>query len=229
MPQPRYEGVLFDLDGTLLDTAPDFVDALNRLLHIKTMPPLPDQLIRSHVSHGARALVALAFGDGREDFESLRQEFLDIYAKHLSRKTRLFDGFEALLARLVEHDLPWGIVTNKPERYTLMILDALRLDPAPATVICPDHVSRTKPDPEPMLLAASQLGVAPDRCVYVGDHRRDIEAGRAAGMTTIAAVYGYIDANDPPKTWGADHLAERPGDLLSLLFNHHAQPEDLTV
>lgn len=229
MSQPRYAGVLFDLDGTLLDTAPDFVDALNRMLHLKAMPPLADELIRSHVSHGSRALINLAFGDNHDDSELLRLEFLEIYTEHLSRKTRLFDGLEVLLTRLAKHNVPWGIVTNKPELYTHMILSDLRLQPAPAAVVCPDHVSRTKPDPEPMLLAARQLTVNPDRCVYVGDHRRDIEAGQAAGMTTIAAAYGYIDDSDLPKSWGADYLVEHPGDLLSLLFDHQVQTEDLTV
>ncbi len=229
MSPTRYAGVLFDLDGTLLDTAPDFVDALNHLLHLKGQAPLADAVIRSHVSHGARALVALAFGQGRDDFEQLRREFLDIYAEHLSRKTRLFDGFERLLEQLAEHRIPWGIVTNKPALYTEMILADLQLAPAPGTVICPDHVSRTKPDPEPMLLAASQLGVAAARCVYVGDHRRDIEAGRAAGMTTIAAAYGYIDESDLPETWEADHIVTRPTDLQSLIFTPTQLPEDMTV
>lgn len=222
MLRPRYEGVLFDLDGTLLDTAPDFVDALNRLLHLKNMSPLPPELIRNHVSHGSRALVALAFGDGRDDYETLRLEFLDIYAEHLSRKTRLFEGFDALLAQVAQNRVPWGIVTNKPERYTRMILDDLRLSPAPGTVVCPDHVEHTKPDPEPMFLAATQLGVPAQRCVYVGDHRRDIEAGRAAGMTTIAAAYGYIDDDDPARSWAADHLVEHPSELMSLLFDRYA-------
>lgn len=222
MLRPRYDGVLFDLDGTLLDTAPDFVDSLNRLLGLKEMSPLPPELIRNHVSHGSRALVALAFGDGRDDYEALRQEFLAIYAEHLSRKTRLFDGFEPLLAQIAHNRLPWGIVTNKPELYTRMILEDLRLSPAPGTVVCPDHVQHTKPDPEPMFLAATQLGVAPHRCVYVGDHRRDIEAGRAAGMTTIAAAYGYIDDDDPASSWAADHLVEHPSDLTPLLFDRHA-------
>ncbi|WP_323844662.1 HAD-IA family hydrolase [Microbulbifer magnicolonia] len=213
------KAVLFDLDGTLFDTAPDFIVVLNQLRHQEQLPPLPDDTIRSVVSNGARALVTLGFGkdEGHPAFDGLRQRLLDLYLAHLAEKTVLFPGIQALLENLAENEIAWGIVTNKPVAYTTPLLRAFSHLPAPAAVICPDHVTNRKPDPEPVLLACSQIGCAPAEAIYVGDHERDIIAGRDAGMPTIACSYGYIDDGDDPADWGADHLVHSADEIWPLL------------
>ncbi|SHE77768.1 phosphoglycolate phosphatase [Microbulbifer donghaiensis] len=217
------KAVLFDLDGTLFDTAPDFIVVLNQLRHQELLPPLPDETIRSVVSNGARALVTLGFGkdEGDAAFEGLRQRLLDLYLAHLAEKTVPFPGIETLLDNLAAHDIAWGIVTNKPEAYTVPLMQAFTRLPAPGAVICPDHVTNRKPDPEPVLLACSQIGCNPEEAVYVGDHERDIVAGRAAGMPTIACRYGYIDEGDDPANWGADHLVDTAHEIWPLLLKHY--------
>lgn len=213
------KAVLFDLDGTLFDTAPDFIVVLNQLREQEQLPPLPDATIRSVVSNGARALVTLGFGKDESDpaFEGLRQRLLDLYLAHLAEKTVPFPGIESLLDRLAAEDIAWGIVTNKPEAYTVPLMQAFTRLPAPGAVICPDHVSKRKPDPEAVLLACSQIGCEPLEAVYVGDHERDIAAGRNAGMPTIACRYGYIDEGDDPANWGADHLVDSAEEIWPLL------------
>ncbi|SDZ86486.1 HAD family hydrolase [Microbulbifer marinus] len=213
------KAVLFDLDGTLFDTAPDFIVVLNQLRHQEQLPPLSDDTIRSVVSNGARALVTLGFGkdEGDPAFDGLRQRLLDLYLAHLAEKTVPFPGIEKLLDNLAAHNIAWGIVTNKPEAYTVPLMQAFKHLPTPAAVICPDHVTNRKPDPEPVLLACSQIGCGPDEAVYVGDHERDIRAGRAAGMPTIACRYGYIDNGDDPGNWGADHLVDSAEEIWPLL------------
>ena len=217
------KAVLFDLDGTLFDTAPDFIVVLNQLRHQEQLPPLPDETIRSVVSNGARALVALGFGkdEGDPAFDGLRQRLLDLYLAHLAEKTVPFPGIEELLDSLSAHDIAWGIVTNKPEAYTVPLMMAFEHLPTPGAVICPDHVTNRKPDPEPVLLACSQIGCRPEEAVYVGDHERDIAAGRAAGMPTIACSYGYIDAGDSAANWGADHLVDSADQIWPLLQKHY--------
>lgn len=214
-----YQAVLFDLDGTLLDTAPDFAICLNQLLVKKNRPPLPAPKIRALVSNGSAGLIAYAFQCSEQDpgFAAIRAEFLDIYLGNLCQLTRPFPGIETLLTRLGGRDTPWGIVTNKPDRYTRAILEALDLQPAPQTVICPDHVTHVKPHPEPVLKACQELNVAPRHVVFIGDHRRDIESGRHAGTATVAAAYGYID-DDCPHTWGAHRLVNSAEELHDLLF-----------
>lgn len=215
------DAVLFDLDGTLLDTAPDFAAVLNRQLAAHGRSPLSYDTIRSAVSQGARAVVALGFGDRYAldsiDFEGIRQEFLNSYLQHLADETRLFPGMDTLLTTLEARGIPWGIVTNKPSLYTTPLLAALKLDSRCKVTICPDMVTHTKPHPEPMLKAASLLGITPERCVYVGDHVRDIEAGHQAGMTTVAVSYGYIQEGDNPADWNADHLVDTVFELSQLL------------
>lgn len=217
------KAVLFDLDGTLFDTAPDFIVVLNQLRHQEQLPPLPDDAIRSVVSNGARALVTLGFGkdEGHPAFEGLRQRLLDLYLAHLAEKTVPFPGIEGLLDNLAAQGIAWGIVTNKPEAYTVPLMQAFAHLPAPGAVICPDHVAKRKPDPEPVLLACSQIGCRPQDAVYVGDHERDIAAGRAAGMPTIACSYGYIDEGDSPANWGADHLVDSADEIWPLLQKHY--------
>lgn len=217
----RPEAVLFDLDGTLIDTAPDFIAVLNRQLLAHGREPRPAAQIRASVSQGSKAVVALGFADRHApdspEFEGLRQEFLQSYLRHIADESRLFPGMEALLTSLESRGTPWGIVTNKPSLYTLPLLKALRLDLRCKVAICPDMVSQTKPHPEPMLKAAHALGVKPETCVYVGDHRRDIDAGRNAGMTTVAVGYGYILEGDSPHDWAADHTVETVAELAQLL------------
>ena len=212
--------VLFDLDGTLLDTAPDFVTATNRLLTAKNRPELHPEHVRQLVSHGSVGIIEFAFDLPKEhpDFEPLRQELLGFYLQNLADKTRLFPGMEELLTMLGAKGIPWGIVTNKPELYTQAILEQLPISPAPATVICPDHVSNTKPDPESIYLACRKLGVEPRNSIYIGDHPRDIQAGLNAGSTTIAALYGYLADDDNPEDWGAHHQVNCATEIVNILF-----------
>lgn len=212
-------GVMFDLDGTLLDTAPDFVVVVNRLLAEHDRPPLADVTIRRRVSNGARALVELAFGvaPGDPDYDPLRERLLAIYSDHLAVHTALFPGLQTLLTALGERHLPWGVATNKPAAYTLPLMEQLALQPPPQSIICPDHVSERKPHPESLFLAAKHLGCEPSHIVYVGDHRRDIECGQQAGAITIAAAYGYIEDGDNVDAWGADYRVEHGADILPIL------------
>ncbi len=220
MTAPRFSAVLFDLDGTLLDTAPDFITSLNLLLAARNREPLPGELIRAAVTHGSPGLITLAFGYGPGDpaFEPVRRELLDIYMDNMTRETRPFPGVEDLLSRLEAAAIPWGIVTNKPSIFTFAILDQLPFAVAPAAVVCPDHVKNSKPDPEPVLLACNQLGITPGESLYVGDHRRDIQSGLNAGTRTAAAAYGYIDATEDPFSWGADHVVSSFPEIESIVF-----------
>jgi phosphoglycolate phosphatase len=211
----RFDALLLDLDGTLLDTAPDMGGALNRLRAERGLGPLDEREIRPVVSHGAMRLVALGFpAAAGEEFEALRRRFLEIYAMNLADGTRLFPGFEDVLQRLEAQGLPWGIVTNKPGWLTDPLLDALGLAERAACTVSGDTLAERKPHPLPLLHAAGLMRVRPDRCVYVGDAERDIQAGRAAGMTTLVAAYGYISADDQPERWQAHGIVHAPGELL---------------
>lgn len=217
----KYRAVLFDLDGTLLDTAPDFLTCTNRLLANKGMPLLAEDDMRRLVTHGSAGIVrgVFALEQDHPDFEPLRQELLALYFENLADRTQPFPGITELLTELTQQQIPWGIVTNKPERYTLAILHQLPLmGAAPAAVVCPDHVQRTKPDPESVLLACQMLAVSPEQTVFIGDHLRDIEAGLRAGTATIAAGYGYLDENEDPTSWGADHTVTCATQLAKLIF-----------
>lgn len=215
-----FKALLFDLDGTLLDTAPDFVTALNKQLGLHGCEPLPDSAVRTSVTNGSIGLIQTGFGlsPDHQEFEPLREEFLELYFANLADKTVMFDGLAQVLEQCTQQDIPWGIVTNKPSRYTDAVLQQLPLQGA-ATVICPDHVAQPKPHPEPMFLACKEIDIAPADCLYVGDHIRDIEAGRAAGMRTIAAAWGYIEAGQNIHQWNADWVVEQSQQLHSLLFN----------
>jgi phosphoglycolate phosphatase len=207
--------LLLDLDGTLLDTAPDMGGALNLLRAEHGLEPLPGELIRPVVSHGAMRLVALGFPQATGDaFESLRRRFLDLYAANLAVGTRLFPGFEAVLDYLDARRLPWGIVTNKPGWLTDPLLAALDLDRRAACAVSGDTLAERKPHPLPLLHAARLVGVDPGRCVYVGDAERDIQAGRAAGMTTVVAAYGYISDDEDPRAWQPHGVVNSPDQLL---------------
>lgn len=219
--------LLLDLDGTLLDTAPDMGGALNRLRAEHGLEPLPADVIRPVVSHGAMRLVALGFPAASGDaFESLRLRFLELYAANLAIGTRLFPGIEAVLDSLESRGLPWGIVTNKPGWLTDPLLAALDLDRRAACTVSGDTLPERKPHPLPLLHAARLVGVPPERCVYVGDAERDIQAGRAAGMTTVVAAYGYLAPHDDPHAWQPHGVVNSPDELLRWIDDRAAALSD---
>lgn len=211
--------VMFDLDGTLLDTAPDFIVVVNQLLAEQQRPMLAADIIRNGVSNGSKALIKLAFDIDEADvqFEPLRQRLLELYLAHIAVYTIPFPGIAELLCKLADNKIPWGIATNKPATYTLPLMAALNLKPAPLSVICPDHVVRSKPDPESLFLASSQLGCSPDEIIYIGDHKRDIDCGKRAGSITIAAAYGYIDQDDDPGSWNADYCVNQVNEIWPII------------
>jgi N-acetyl-D-muramate 6-phosphate phosphatase len=210
--------ILFDLDGTLADTAPDLAAALNAMLIADGRAPLPFAAVRPWVSWGAVRLIRLGYGDELEAarLAELRRRFLACYEACLCRESRLFPGIDEALAALEFAAVPWGIVTNKPGWLTEPLLAALGLGGRAGTVISGDTLPFAKPHPMPLLHAARELGVPASQCIYVGDNVRDIEAGRAAGMYTIAAAWGYIPADDDPVAWQADRLMHAPGGLSPL-------------
>lgn len=210
--------LLLDLDGTLLDTAPDMGGALNRLRMEHDLEPLPPATIRPVVSHGAVRLVKLGFPEARgAEFERLRLRFLEVYSQHLAEETQPFPGLLDVLGILEERDLPWGVVTNKPAWLTDPLMTRLGLFARAGCVVSGDTVAERKPHPLPLLHAADLIGVAPQHCVYVGDAERDIQAGRAAGMRTVVAAYGYIGAEDSPAEWNATGIIDHPRQLLAWL------------
>ncbi|MBU6955008.1 HAD family hydrolase [Hahella sp. HN01] len=215
----RPEAVFFDLDGTLIDTAPDFFRVMNMQRSQRGMPDMAYEAVRKTVSDGARAMVKLSFAmeETDADFEPLRQELLDLYLRHIAVDSRLFAGFETLLTLMEGQGIHWGVITNKPRLYSEALLEALGLSSRMAALVCPDDVSRTKPDPEPMLLASRLADCDPQKCWYVGDHIRDIQAGANAGMLTIAAAYGYLDEPEAALAWNADHVAHSVEDVAALL------------
>jgi N-acetyl-D-muramate 6-phosphate phosphatase len=212
------KAVLFDLDGTLADTAPDLAYAVNCMRLSRQLPALPVAATRAYTSMGARGLLGIGLDVTPEhpDYEAMRDEFLSIYADNLCRETRLFPGMAELLDELERRGLRWGVVTNKAERYTHPLLKLLGVDHRAACVIGGDTTGKTKPDPAPLFAATDRMGIAAEYCIYVGDDRRDVEAGRAAGMRTIVAKFGYLHGNDP-ETWAADAMIDTPGDLLLYL------------
>ncbi|EHQ52659.1 2-phosphoglycolate phosphatase [Ectothiorhodospira sp. PHS-1] len=211
--------VLFDLDGTLADTAPDMHAALVALQREQGVPALPFETVRNQVSNGGAALVRLAFPDAEGDrFETLRLRFLNLYAEHyLCLETRLFPGMETLLQTIENQGLNWGIVTNKPAWLTDPLVRAMDLHQRAVTVISGDTTPQRKPHPMPMLLACEQAACQPAECLYVGDAERDIQAGRAAGTHTLVALYGYIDDAQAAATWGADAAIDHPEQILPWL------------
>ncbi len=211
--------VLFDLDGTLVDSAPDLAGAANDLRVGRGLPPLPYEVLRPVASAGARGLVGAAFGlaPGDEGFPALRDAFLDRYAERLLSQTRVFDAVDTLLAALDSAGLRWGIVTNKAMRFTAPIVAGLGLAERAAAVVAGDSTPHIKPHPEPLLHAARAVGVDPNRCAYVGDDLRDMQAGRAAGMATLVAAWGYLGHGEPIDAWGADQVLAEPAALLNWL------------
>jgi phosphoglycolate phosphatase len=210
--------VLFDLDGTLLDTAPDMIGALNALRNERSCPPLPFAAARPQVSHGAAALVRLGFPEVPDpDREALRIRFLELYSARLAEETRPFASVPELLAAIERAGIPWGVVTNKPGWLTDPLLQALGLTSRARVIVSGDTVAERKPHPLPLLHAAQQLGVPPADCLYVGDAARDIEAARAAGMHAIVALFGYIDPLEAPQNWPAHGWISSPLELLDWL------------
>ncbi len=215
----RLSAVLFDLDGTLLDSAPDFVAVIDAMRAARELPPVEEARIRAVVSGGARAMVLAGFDIDplSDEFEPLRLEFLERYLDNCAIKSCLYDGMHELLEDIEAARLKWGVVTNKHVRFAAPILERLGLAERAAVLVCPDHVARSKPDPEPVLLACRQLGVDPASVLFVGDDLRDIESGRAAGTKTAAVRYGYIHPDDNPGHWGADVIVDHPLELRSVL------------
>ena len=215
-----YKGVFFDLDGTLADTAPDLVAAANQLLIARNLPPKPYEVLRPCASAGARGLIGGAFGINPEhpDFVPLRDEFFSNYEKALLVNSVIFEGVDHLLNQLDEAKLPWGIVTNKSERFTHPLTELMGLRQRAVSTVCGDTTPHSKPHPEPILHAARIANIDPSKSVYVGDDIRDIIAGKAAGMMTIAAAYGYCGCEEPPEAWGADYLVRHPKELLQIIF-----------
>ncbi|WOJ95250.1 HAD-IA family hydrolase [Congregibacter variabilis] len=217
-PGARLRGVIFDLDGTLIDTADDFIPVVQQLRAECGHPPMAAPRIRASVSNGSRALVALALdlSDKDPDFEVYRQRLLTLYSEVLGCHSALYPGVSALLKQLEDKGIAWGIATNKPREYTLPLLAKLGL--TPASVVCPDDVTHAKPHPESLEKGCRELRCEISEAVYLGDHLRDIQAGQRAGMFTIAAAYGYIETGDSAHNWGADLVAQRSEDLCGLLF-----------
>jgi len=214
------KAVIFDLDGTLVDTADEFVPVVQRLRAEHGRDAMDPQRIRASVSNGARALVSLGL-DMHEDepeFESKRLRLLDLYSEVLGTMASPYPGIENLLARLHDRGISWGISTNKPRAYTEPLLAQLAIQPPPGSVVCPDDIGNRKPHPESLYRNCLDLHCAPHEAIYVGDHVRDIEAGRRAGMYTIAAAYGYIEPGDDPLRWGANAQARCSEELLELIL-----------
>ena len=211
--------MLFDLDGTLVDTAPDLVNALNAVLHQEGLTPYPLDQIRPTVSHGTVAMLNHAFGNSQPeiDFKRRQQVFLDYYLANICVQSQLFTGMSLLLNTLQTKGIPWGVVTNKPHYLTVPLMRALGLVEQASSIVSGDTLSVAKPHPEPLLLAAQQCGVNPTECLYIGDAQRDIIAGQRAGMRTVVAQYGYLSAADLVEDWQADFRIQTPLELLRFI------------
>ena len=209
------EALLLDLDGTLIDTAGDLAAAVNKLLEMHDRPRLPFEALRPYVSQGGLTMVSIAFNLDRHSDRAheLWQQYLKIYAANISHHSRLFDGMEDVLERVETTGIAWGIVTNKPEYLTMPLLRDLDLEHRAGCIVGGDTVSEAKPSPAPVLHACKVLGIAPRNALMVGDDRRDIDAGRAAGSRTVAATWGYIQPHDAPAQWGADMMLDHPSQL----------------
>jgi len=219
-PGRSLKAVLFDLDGTLIDTAGDFIPVVQTLRAEAGLVPLAEARIRATVSNGARALVTLALGltDGDDSFEDRRLRLLDLYGRIIGRNAALYPGMATLLGEIEGRGLAWGIATNKPRALTESLLETLGLEPG--SLVCPDDVAQRKPHPESIERACTELACVPPDVIYIGDHHRDIEAGRRAGAYTIAAAYGYIEDGDSAAAWAADAIAPQSEDVAALVFQN---------
>ena len=217
MPLPQ--AVLFDLDGTLIDSAPDLGAAADKMRTDRGLPSLDDELYRPMAGSGARGMLEIAFAMKPEhpDYEAYKDEFLNNYERAMTVRTAVFDGVHELLAHLANLGLQWGVVTNKQQRFTLPLTAQIPMFAAAQSIISGDTTPHAKPHPEPLFEAARRLQLPPEQCWYVGDDERDILAGKAAGMTTVAAHYGYLGSQDQVQSWGADHIIHSPLALADLL------------
>lgn len=215
----KLEAVLFDLDGSLIDTAPDFHRICNDLLEEEGYPTIDYDTLRLSVSNGGRAIIKTAFSinESHLDFDRLLTEMLARYEENPAQLSKLYCGFDILLNWLESHQILWGIVTNKPARFTYPLVKQLNLFDRCSVIICPDDVKYSKPDPEGLLMACKKIGTNPKHSLYVGDHRRDIDAGIAAGMPTVAVTFGYLQPNEKPEDWKSNYIIDQPQDLLTLL------------
>jgi 2-phosphoglycolate phosphatase len=213
------QAVLFDLDGTLIDSAPDLAGAANDLRAAHGMPALPYELFRPMVGSGARGMLSVAFdiSPQHERFVELRDDFLYRYEQRMTQQTRVFDAVLPMLEALDKGSRRWGIVTNKATRFTEPLVRSLGLHPRAAAVVAGDTTPHSKPHPAPLLEAARRVGLDPAQCVYVGDDVRDVQAGHAAGMATVVAGWGYLGVGEPIQDWGAEYIIETPAELLNLL------------
>ncbi len=213
------QAVLFDLDGTFADTAPDLGAALNAVLAQEGRAPVPFDVFRPHTSAGTRGMLGVGFGIKPDDpaYPPLAERFLAHYAANLCVHTCLFAGVEDMILGLEQRGIAWGIVTNKPARYTEPLLDAMGWSARAACRISGDSAPLPKPAPDPLWLACRQIACEPQRCLYVGDDLRDVQAGRAAGMVTVAVRWGYLGTGVPVEEWGADYIIDHPMELLALV------------
>ena len=213
------KAVLFDLDGTFADTAPDLAAALNHARSTRNLPPLPLEALRPQASHGSRGLLRVGLGIEPEHpgYDMLRDIFLDYYAKNICVNTQLFGDTADLIAGLEQRGIQWGIVTNKPHRYTLPLMQALGYADRAACLISGDTYAHSKPHPEPLLKACQVIGVSVDECVYVGDDLRDMQAANSAGMRGIIANYGYVSHHASVENWSAHASIDKPTELLGLI------------
>ncbi len=213
----KKRALLLDLDGTLLDTAPDMADALNKLLMEMKREPLPFADIRKTVSHGSLRMLQVAFGPDVVEGGDLQKRFLNIYRQALAVRTRLFNGFDQVLKRVNDLGMYWGVVTNKPSWLTNPLMAELGLNTQAACIVSGDTVAHRKPHPMPMFHAAQLMSIDPRECLYVGDAERDIQAGRAANMTTLVALWGYLSETDNPNEWQGDGIVNTPAELIEWL------------
>lgn len=222
MPSLPIQSVLFDLDGTLLDTAPDLIDALNRLRTEHDLPALPLTSTRWIAGLGSKAMVKYAFSieENNKYFNQLRERFIVLYEENIASATHFFPQIEPVLQKLDEQHIPWGIVTNKLTRHTLKLLQALHFDQRPACIICGDSLPTSKPDPGPILHACQLLHQDPKNCLYIGDAMTDVYASKAAGTTALVALYGYIQTGENPHHWGADGYISEPNEIMDWVVEY---------
>lgn len=216
----RYRAVFFDLDGTLLNSAPDLVPAINQTLADFGHAPLPFAMARANINHSSRYCVALGAGLDKNDpqMEPLMARFGEYYLAALHIHGHWFEGVAALLARLDTEHIPWGVVTNKLSKFTQPLCESLGIDGRATVIVSGDTLPHGKPHPDPLLYAAAQSGQNPEHCIYVGDTLNDVKAGRAAGMATAACTWGYLQEGEQPDEWGADYILNHPDELYPILW-----------
>ena len=214
----KLQCVLFDLDGTLADTAPDLIAALNRAVQKQGFSPVSNEKIKPLISYGAVAMIKQCTNNNNEVIQAeILENMLEDYQTNIADQTQLFTGMDNILEIIENKGLKWGVVTNKKQRFTNPLMAALNLTTRAACIVSGDSTNNPKPHPEPMLTACKLADVKPEQCVYIGDAKHDIQAGKAAGMKTLAATYGYLKSDDIPEQWGADILIESPDEILPLL------------